>query len=463
MLNRKILEEIFKVKLAEDFTGKINFNSQEITEGDVFIALPGEQKHGMDYAISACENGAAYVITPKLIVGLAAEKQIVISDPLAALIKIAEYKREVFKGKIIAITGSMGKTTVKDFSNFIFAKKFKTYASFGNFNNHIGMPLCLANLDLEAEFAFFELGMNHSNEISYLSKILRPDIAIITCIANAHIGNFNHISEIAAAKLEIADGLNEKGVLLVNNADKNFQILQQELTKLSLNKEQIHYLGAKNNFAFELMSVRKTADFLIEVVFKIVGEEYSFKINDFRLSAAINYIFPFYLLFLFKKQFTDILPEIADYTATLGRGSFAQLKFREKNIFLIDETYNSNPDAVKALLRDLSEFHDKYEICLLLGDMLELGEEAKEFHLSLAKYVEQAQINKLITIGAMMKRLHDKLHGKVRILAHYDSSSDFLVDIADYIANKDLVVIKGSRGIKMDAIVKKLKEENNAA
>ena len=246
MWTRKNLSEALNVdERICHFGRNISIDSRTIKKDDIFLAFKGERFDGHDFLHQAQDKMVSCAIVERVNKNIIIP-QIKVKNCYHALIELAKYRIKLAKNtKIIAITGSVGKTSLKENLQFILNKSYKCYYSKGNFNNHIGVPLSAINLDLESDFAIFELGMNHEKEISFLTKIIMPDIAVITRISDSHIGNFKNISGIINAKLEIIDGLKKNGKLIIGN-DNCFSLIQRAVKNLK-NIDKFYFGMRKNN------------------------------------------------------------------------------------------------------------------------------------------------------------------------------------------------------------------------
>ncbi len=229
-LANEIISSNFSTQIAVD---EIVIDSRKCAPQKLFFALKGENNDGHDFVEAAFNAGCEVCIinNKELLQKFPDKNLILVKDTFAALYELARYSRARSHAKIIGITGSVGKTSVKEMLKIVFSQQGKTYATTGNLNNHFGVPLTLCNMPQELDFAIIEMGMNHLNEINILSKLARPHLAIITTIAPAHIGNFNNEQEIAQAKSEIFEGLENKGFALINGDNKYCEFLKQQAQK----------------------------------------------------------------------------------------------------------------------------------------------------------------------------------------------------------------------------------------
>lgn len=447
MLKVKDIIEICNAKLLCGNTETIcsNFckDTRIINKGDVYIAIKGEKFDGNDFYLEALDKGASVCILERDVdVSDYSNKCIlVVNNSLECLEKLAKYVRNNFKGKVIAITGSVGKTSTKDMIYSVVSKKYKTLKTLGNNNNNIGLPLTILRLKDE-EVMILEMGMNHFNEIKYLSDIAKPDIAIITNIGTAHIGNLGSRENILKAKLEILSGLKNDGKLIVNNDN-------DMLHNYSLGKENVVTIGI-NNFSTYM------AD---NIVYN--DNSVSFKIDNYDYNVGISsavFVYNSLMAYAVGKELGISLALIAqgisDFELT---GNRLEIKKNEKGVTIIDDTYNASYDSVKASLAMLKSRKEKRKI-VVLGDILELGSYSEKIHRDLAKIVMDNDIDVLVLVGDLMLYLFDELKmnnysKKVFTFNKYNETYEFLDDL---LKKDDVILLKGSHSINLTEVVNHL-------
>ena len=404
------LSEINKIlngKINKDITfNKIRTSSKEIEKGDLFLAI----NKGHDYINEAIKNGAVAIICEKHL----DIPSIKVDDSILALGQIAHYIRSLYNIPLIAITGSVGKTTTKELIYLVLSKKYKVLKSNKNQNNHIGLSLTLLNLDETYDIVVTELGMNHFNEISYLSKICNPDYAIITNIGTAHIGNLGSKKNILKAKLEILDGMNEKK-LIINNEDK---YLKKIKNTIKVDTKSLNIKNIKCGFIQE---------FDIENV-HFVFNSFKHLLNDVYIAIKIG--------LLFNIDLSLISEAISEYQTMDGR-----LNIINKNYKIIDDSYNSSYEALIGGLDILKNESNKKFI--ILGDMLELGKYSIKYHKKINKYLNKVKNKEVLLIGNYTKFIKG---------IHFDSIDDIIGYLKSNIKENDIVYIKGSRKFNLDKI-----------
>lgn len=419
-------------KLAEITNGKIynnkNINiknikidSNQITEGDLFIAIIGQSKDGHAYIESAIKNGASAVITSKEIPNQI--PYIKVADTTIALGQIASYIKEVSHTKLIAITGSTGKTTTKELVYSLLKNKYSVLKTDKNQNNHIGVPLTLLKIKNE-DFCIVEMGMNHLGEISYLSKLAKPDLAVITNIGSSHIGNLGSKENILKAKLEIKDGL--KGDLIVSGDDSY-------LNKISAIK--VGFNDGNDFKAYNLETNLMRSSFWINYQ----NEEYQIKVN---LPAHLidDVLISIYIALKYEINIQDIITTLENFQ---NIGMRLTVKKINTNT-IISDCYNSSFESLTGDLTML--IPNKQKKLLILGDIAEAGKFSKTIHENLKPFIEKLQNYELILIGPEMMNL------QINKAKHFKNYKEALIYLKNKEIKNTLILIKGSRIMKLENI-----------
>ena len=419
-------------KLAEITNGKIYNNqtiniknikidSNQITEGDLFIAIIGQSKDGHDYIESAIKNGASAVITSKEIPNQI--PYIKVADTTIALGQIASYIKEVSHTKLIAITGSTGKTTTKELVYSLLKNKYSVLKTDKNQNNHIGVPLTLLKIKNE-DFCIVEMGMNHLGEISYLSKLAKPDLAVITNIGSSHIGNLGSKENILKAKLEIKDGL--KGDLIVSGDDSY-------LNKISAIK--VGFNDGNDFKAYNLETNLMRSSFWINYQ----NEEYQIKVN---LPAHLidDVLISIYIALKYEINNQDIITTLENFQ---NIGMRLTVKKINTNT-IISDCYNSSFESLTGDLTMLAPYKQKK--LLILGDIAEAGKFSKIIHKNLKPFIQKLQNYELILIGPEMMNL------QINKAKHFKNYEEALIYLKNKEIKNTLILIKGSRIMKLENI-----------
>jgi len=434
----------------------ISIDTRTLRKGDIFFALAGPNYDGHQFINEAIKKGACVVISNAPVLNHE-KKVIVVNDVLKALIALGKYSRNRNKGKIIAVTGSSGKTTVKEMLALSLSDSGKIHYSQSSYNNKIGVSLSLARMPSDTDFSIFEVGMNNYGEISYLSKMIKPDIGLINNAGSAHIKYFKSKKEIEKEKLELIHGLNSGGSLVlnedisINKSIKNFSKKNNiELIKFGQNDKS-------NNF---LINYRYFPDgSLIEANLDTIS--LSFKMFAPGLHMALNAIAVLSVCNILDLPLDFIIKKLTNFNPIEGRGLAYDLSFQNKKIKIIDESFNANPESMISsinLLNDMDVFENKRKI-LILGDMLELGKFSREYHIKIARFINKTNINLVFCSGKRMKYLWDNL-SKNKKGAFAENPEELIKPLTEKIINKDILLLKGSSNSKIKTILSYINNEN---
>ena len=429
---------------------KFNIDSRLTQPGELFFALTAA-RNGHNYIPSAVKKGASgVVISHKITIPKKDFAIIQVEDTLKALQKLAQKVLSEHPVKVIGITGSIGKTTTKEFTFHLLSQKFNVLKSEGNFNNHLGVPLSLLKLTELHEVVVLEMAMSHKGEIRTLTQIAPPDIAVLTNIKPVHLQFFNSINEIALAKKEILEGTKKNGTAVLNGDD------------LLVKKVAEGWKGRTLTFGFS-----KECDIRAQNIKKIGWEGTSFKLRFGNKQGKIVLPF-FYEGYLYNLlaaaavncalsvPFENTLSQIASLEPLPKRGTLVCLR---NNIKLIDDSYNSNPAALESVLKGLADLPSKRKIAVL-GDMLELGKREVAYHIQAGKQVVKWGWDILITVGPLSKHMVKgalSAGKRKNQMFSFKNSREAAEEIWPLIREGDLILVKGSRGTKTEKIVKKLK------
>ncbi|WP_331371632.1 UDP-N-acetylmuramoylalanyl-D-glutamyl-2,6-diaminopimelate--D-alanyl-D-alanine ligase [Sinorhizobium chiapasense] len=442
--------------LPEGIAG-ISIDSRTINKGEAFFAIKGDRVDGHDYAGIALANGAALLVVsegkiPAL--GRLIAPMIVVDDVLEALIRLGCAARDRSAAKVIAVTGSVGKTTTKEMLRHVLSPLGRVHASVASFNNHWGVPLTLARMPEATDFGIFEIGMNHPGEIRPLTKMVRPHVAVVTSIAAAHLGNFESLDEIAAAKAEIFEGVVKDGHAVLNIDSPQYTLLER--TAGAAGVSYIHSFGANPKAEFRLVEFAGRSEGSV-LWAGIGGRTLEVAIGAPGRHIAENALAVIAAARLAGADLDQVLASLATMRPEKGRGLQHRLKVGAGRLTLIDESYNANPASMRAaisLLRDAEPPVGGRRIAIL-GDMLEMGEHAAEVHAALAEPIVEAGIAEVWLAGPEMAYLRDALPPEVSTV--YRESVDDLTDYAlAAVAAGDVVMVKSSKGTGCAKIVQAL-------
>lgn len=420
-------------------------DSRQLQRGDLFIALAGDKQDGHDFVADALARGAAGALVHRDIPKLPATAPLLrVDDTLAALTRLGAYARARFAGRLVAVTGSVGKTTTKEMLRTILAAHGETHAAVASFNNHWGVPVTLARLPADAVWCVVEIGMNHAGEIKPLAKLSRPHVALITNVEKTHIGHLGSIEAIADEKASIARGL-EAGGTVVLPADSPLLARLRDAVK----GKRVITFGVGTEADTRLLSVQTDAEgTTLEV--DIAGRRLST-----RLAAAGHHMAMDALAALTAATALGADPAVGaralnGFTPVSGRGARRQIAVAEGTALLLDESYNASTPAMRAALAVLRLQPARRRIAVL-GDMLELGPAGPAEHLALAADVT-ASADLIFTCGPLMRLLHDAIPSAQR--GAYAPDSAMLAPlVVAAIAAGDAILVKGSLGSSMQCIV----------
>ena len=455
-LKLNIIQEESKKKLSKKLIIRnISINSKTIKKNDVFFAIKGKKLDGNRFISDAIKKKASLAIVNKTNGSYPSSKQIKVINTLNFLTKCSSNFRDNINTKIISITGSCGKTTLKEMIGLTLKKISHTSYSQKSYNNKYGVPLSLFNLKQNDNFGVLEVGMDKKGEINDLTKITKPDLGVITNISYAHSKNFKNINKIAEAKAEIMNNIKNDGAIILNMDDRFFDYHKKLAFKKKL---KVISFGIKaklpNTKLVKIKKAKKKYELLITVSGSFVSfysknKNESHLYNILATLASINF-------------FTDIRKLRKDIFLKLknpkGRGDISKVKLKDKEIFLVDESYNSNPLSLKTAIENFDKIETKNsKKYLIMGDMLELGKHSIKQHKLISKVLNKTQIDKVYVTGNHIKETFKGLkpNKKARVL------SDKL-DIFDLINkdlnNNDYLMIKGSNSTGLHNITNKLKK-----
>lgn len=427
-------------------SSNISTDTRNIKKGDLFIALKGKNFDGHNFLHEAFLKGAAAAIVSE---GKYKNFPLVIvQDTLKALHDMASYyiRNVLVDAKVIAITGSVGKTTTKDMLHTVLSQYGVSHANEGNLNNNIGLPLTILKAPKNCQYLILEMGMNKVGEIKELSKISNPNIAVITNIEPAHTENFSSLFDVAQAKLEILYGTKSNGTLVLNRDNKYYDYLSSHANRniISFGKDknaEVCLLDIIRNDDGLNLKIRLNNNQTINCNLRVQGEHFAYSL--LAVTAVVQSL---------RLDLSKLPLALKNFSVTKGRGNIHKVKYNRKYIHLIDDSYNASPTSMKTAIKTLSTYSNQRKVALL-GDMLELGDKSIEFHTDLVKIVTENNIDKIYTAGKFMLKLHELLPDNIRG-THFDDSNQLKSDLAHIIQNNDAILVKGSRGMKMDLIVR---------
>ncbi len=414
----------------------ISTDTRTIKKGDVFIALRGENFDGHNFMDAALAKGASAVISDEKGAGTK-QKTIIVKNTQKALEDIAAGYRKQFKTYVIGVTGSDGKTTTKEFLKKTLSLKYNVRGTEGNLNNRIGLPLSIFGMDGKTDFCILEMGMNRKNEIRTLGKIAKPQAGVITTIASAHLGFFKNGMEIAKAKAELIETLHGEKFCLLNYDNRFFDFLKEKAKHA-----KVLSFGTKEGAGIRGIIEKESNDFF---TFRVEGTPQLFRINFWNTTI----IYPALAALAFGSKFKISPAETAGMFEKIkplpGRG----LVHKTGGITVIDETYNANPNSVRAALTNLSRKNFARKTAVL-GDMGELGRFSSRFHRNIGLSVRKMDIDSVVTFGEK-SRIVSEISGKQG--RHFDDVEKLNLYLSGIARKGDAFLVKGSRIMRMERIV----------
>lgn len=442
----------------------VTIDSRDVQKGDLFIAIHGDKQDGHMYAKAAFDKGAAAVMVDHLIEGIPAENQVVVSDTFAALQTLGQAARMRTAARIVGVTGSVGKTGTKDMMIHLLSTLGPTHGSVKSFNNHWGVPLTLARMQAGSDFGVFEMGMDHAGEITPLSLMVKPHIAIITTVASSHIENFaDGIEGIAKAKAEIFNGMDAHGIAILNRDNDFFDFLRSAAQTKGLRKILSFGRHAEADARLDDILIASNG---IRAMATILGEPITFTLKDAGEHNAMNALSVLLAYKILGGNMQDAIAALRDIEPPAGRGKREYLDVGDaaNPVTLIDESYNaSSAVAMQAAFKVLALIDPGRggRRIAILGDMYEQGKNAAAIHRELALPLQAAGVDLVYTCGPLMKNLYDALPANKQG-AHRDESPELAQIVPEVLVPGDVVMVKGSRGggdkPRMQVIVEALRE-----
>jgi UDP-N-acetylmuramoyl-tripeptide--D-alanyl-D-alanine ligase len=436
----------------------LSIDSRTILPGEAYFAIKGDVHDGHDFVAAALNKGAALAVIAAVQRDKFAEdaRLLVVDDVLAGLVDLARASRARLGAQVIAITGSVGKTSTKEALRRVLLAQGETHASVASFNNHWGVPLSLARCPASVKFAIFEIGMNHAGEIEPLVRMVRPHIAVITTVEPVHLEFFSGIEGIADAKAEIFEGLEPGGAVVLNRDNAQFERLQRRAGELGISR--IVSFGADRKSDARLIDVSLHAT-CSAVHADILGHDLTYKLGMPGRHMAINSLAVLAAASLAGADLALSGLALSQAQPAAGRGVRHVLEVGNGEATLIDESYNANPASMAAALNVLGAApvgpHGRR--IAVLGDMLELGATAPQLHRGLIEAVRANHVDLVYCCGPLMRNLWDALSTGRR--GGYADNSEALESlVTGSIRAGDAIMVKGSLGSKMKTIVNALEK-----
>ncbi|HYL32546.1 MAG TPA: UDP-N-acetylmuramoylalanyl-D-glutamyl-2,6-diaminopimelate--D-alanyl-D-alanine ligase [Stellaceae bacterium] len=438
----------------------VSIDSRSLLPGDLFVALKGPKYDAHEFVAAALAKGAAAAMVAKTIAG-ATKPLLTVADTQAGLEDLGRAARARTTAKVIGVTGSVGKTGTKEALRHAFERQGATHASSASLNNQWGVPLSLARMPRETAYGVFEMGMNHPGEIDALTRLVRPDVAVITTIEPAHLGFFPSVNAIADAKAEIFNGMEARGCAVLNRDNPYFDHLAARAKAAGVGR--IIDFGAHTDAAVHLIDCHLHAS-ASAVTASVQGE-----IVDYCLALpGRHWVLNSLAVLAAVRAAGGDIGTAAATMATLepmaGRGLRRSIIVAGGDALLIDESYNASPASMRAAIAVLGAAQRERggRRIAVLGDMLELGAGAARLHAELADPLREAGVDLVFTVGDAMRALFDALPARRRG-AHAATAAEIAEAVAHHLRSGDIVMVKGSYGSRMRDVIARLSTATETA
>jgi UDP-N-acetylmuramoyl-tripeptide--D-alanyl-D-alanine ligase len=434
----------------------ISIDSRTLEPGEGFFAIAGDNRDGHEFVVAALERGAGLAV-------VAADRRdrfaddarlLVVQDVLAALRELARAARARSEAKVVAVTGSVGKTGTKEALRLALAKDGATHASVASYNNHWGVPLSLARCPASARYAVFEIGMNHAGEIAPLTRLVRPHVAIVTAVEPVHLEFFGSLDAIADAKAEIFLGVERGGAAVLNADNAQFARLERRAREAGI--DRVVAFGESSRAEARLLKCALQPDGST-VQARILGTDVTYKLGAPGRHLVLNSLAVLAAIALLGADLALAALALGELRPASGRGARVRLEAPGGPVLLIDESYNANPASMRAALALLghAEIGPQGRRIAVLGDMLELGPAGADLHRQLAAEIVPHGVDLVFCCGPLMRALWEALPSNRRG-GYAETSTALEPHVLSAVQPGDAVMVKGSLGSRMGAIVKAL-------
>lgn len=436
----------------------ISIDSRTLEPGALFFAIQGVSQDGHHYVTSAYERGASVCVVAEDRLGILPSQfgYVVVKDTLKAMEALGRTARARISGKVVAVTGSVGKTSTKEMLRTALSATGKTHAPDKSFNNHWGVPLTASRMPRDVAYGVFEIGMSAPGEITPLTKLVSPDVAIITTVAPVHLEFFPSVEAIADAKSEIFEGLGEGGIAIINHDNAYYERVLEAARKKT---RGVYSFGTHEKADARLIDLVSDDDGS-DVKADILGEAISYRLPIPGSHQVANSLAVLLAVKLIGADLEKGAAALGQMLPTEGRGAREKLKSPEGAVItLIDESYNANPASMRAALAVLegARPEDGGRRIAILGDMLELGAEGPRLHAELSEVIRARNVSLVFACGPQMKVLYDALPKELQ--AGYASQSTELAAIVpSMLRHGDVVMVKGSNGVRMRKVIEAIRE-----
>jgi UDP-N-acetylmuramoyl-tripeptide--D-alanyl-D-alanine ligase len=413
-------------------SNSVSIDTRNIKSNDIFFAINGPNFNGNKFALEAIKKGCSYVVSDELEVSKLSNKIVYVEDSVKALQELANYHRRTLNAKIIAITGSNGKTTSKEILLNVLKSKYNTIATKGNLNNHLGVPLTLLSMNKDTEIGIIEMGANHLKEIEALCKIAEPDYGYITNFGNAHLEGFKTIEGVIKGKSELYEYLKSNSKLIFYNSQNNTQsnVIGEYTNSFSY--------GINANDDCQLTKVKSSDNIQVSYKNKTISSKIYGDYNFDNICIAIA-IGDFYNI-----DFEDIKKGVENYLPDNNR---SQITTKESNTIILD-AYNANPTSMDLAIKSFEKLKHTNKV-IIAGDMFELGEESNKYHQQIVNYLESTSNIEIFIVGVNFSKTNHS--NKIKSLVTTD---ELITDLMKLKIKNSSILIKGSRGMELEKVIK---------
>ena len=428
---------------SETVVTGVTTDSREVKAGDIFFSIKGERFNGEDFAQDAITKGAVAAVVSNNFKDNLNGNLIKVDDTVKALGKFASFHRANLKNtKVIAVTGSTGKTTTKEMLFYALKGSFKVIRNKKSYNNFIGVPLTILSADIDTQILISEVGTNHPGEIEYLSKIVRPHIGVLTSIGPSHLEFFGDIKNVAIEKSHLFDFLENNGVAVINMDIPFFDEISRNL---------------KNMLTVTTQS--KKADFYAEIKYMdfnesriLINDRYYLTLHPGGMGTVYGALFAVAIATLLGVPIEKVFGGLEEFKGVSMRKEVQKAgRYR-----ILNDAYNANPDSMTDFLITLKPFRDK--VLLVLGDMLELGEYEDHYHRKIGELVQQLGFRRLITVGNASAVINETA-GDLELNLHFETPEEAAQAISSMEGDEIFIALKASRAIQLEKIIQKLRSE----
>ncbi len=438
---------------------RVVIDSRIVKPGDLFVAIKGDTFDGHDFVKGALDKGAVAAIVSRAIADVDDAKLLKVEDCLRALEDLGREGRTRSTAKVVGVTGSVGKTSTKEMLKLALSAHGRTYATSGNYNNHIGTPLNLANLPPDAQFAVFEMGMNHAGEIAHLTRMVRPHIAAITNVEAVHMEFFASTEAIADAKAEIFDSMPAGGVAVLNRDNVHYGYLMRKAGEHGV--KIVLTFGVHEKSDFRLIEYKPVEDGCM-ITASLQGKHILYGLAAIGKHWATTSLLCLAVCHALGLDDMKTASQLAEFGELAGRGQVVALHVAGGKAYLIDDSYNASPAAMFAAFAKTDEVWQslgrKGRKMAALGNMLELGPDGPDLHASLVPDLQAKGFDRVFTAGELMKHVHDGIPASLRA-GQVAQAAGLLPLIEKELKPGDVLLVKGSHGSKMYELARLVTEK----